>query len=246
MEPDVPLVVPEVNGAHLALVDHQRRARVWDGALVCNPNCTTAVLVAALAPLEAAFGIEAVACTSMQAVSGAGVAGLEAEHLAANVVPHIRGEEEKLERETARILGSLEGDPDGVGELSIEPLELPVSAACHRVGVRVGHTISVALCLRGRPTPEAVREALASFRSDGTEGLPSAPARPLVVHDDLDRPQPRLDAESDAGMPVHVGRVRPCAVLGTRFVVMGHNLERGAAGGSVLNAELWLRRTRGW
>jgi aspartate-semialdehyde dehydrogenase len=112
--------------------------------------------------------------------------------------------------------------------------------------VRDGHTISVALCLRGRPTPEAVREALASFRGGDTEGLPSAPARPLVVHDDLDRPQPRLDAESDAGMPVHVGRVRPCAVLGTRFVVMGHNLERGAAGGSVLNAELWLRRTRGW
>ena len=238
MEPDVPLLVPEVNGVHLALLQRQRRAREWSGALVCNPNCTAAVLVVALEPLRAAFGIEAVACTSLQAVSGAGVAGLGNEGFAANVIPFIPGEEEKLARETARILGRLAGEDE---TLHVEPRAFPVSAACHRVPVRDGHTLSVAVRLGGSPTPEEVREVLASFRSPELEGLPTAPPRPIVVHDEPDRPQPRLDAEWDGGMPVHVGRVRTCPVLGIRFVVMGHNLERGAAGGSVLNAELYER-----
>jgi len=239
LEPDVPLLVPEVNGDHLALLARQRRERGWGGALVCNPNCTTAVLVTALAPLHAAFGVEAVACTSMQAASGAGLDGVSALELSGNVLPHIAGEEEKLARETARILGPLEG---AAGDERVAALDLPLSAACHRVPVLDGHTLSVSVKLRGAPVPEAVREVLASFEGLAGRGLPTAPERPVRVHLAPDRPQPRLDADADGGMPVHVGRVRACPVLGIRFVVLGHNLERGAAGGSVLNAELFLSR----
>jgi len=225
MEADVPLLVPEVNGAHLALLARQRRERGWTGALVCNPNCTTAVLVTALAPLQAA--------------SGAGIDGVSALELSGNVLPHIAGEEEKLARETARILGALGGGP---GDARVAPLDLPLSAACHRVPVLDGHTLSISVRLGGAPAPEAVREVLESFAGLAGRGLPTAPERPLHVHRAEDRPQPRLDVEVDGGMPVHVGRVRACPVLGIRFVLLGHNLERGAAGGSVLNAELFQSR----
>ena len=239
MEPDVPLVIPEVNGAHLALLERQRADRGQSGNLVCNPNCTAAVLVTALAPLAAAFGIEAVACTSMQAASGAGLDGVGALELTANVLPYIAGEEPKLAREAAVLLGRLTG---AGREARVEAHELVISAACHRVPVVDGHTISVAVRLTGAPPPEAVREALASFA--GLEGLPTAPARPIRVHAAEDRPQPRLDAPSEGGMVVHVGRVRTCPVLGIRFIALGNNLERGAAGGSVLNAELCLSQGR--
>lgn len=239
LEPDVPLVVPEVNGAHLALLERQRAERGQSGSLVCNPNCTAAVLVTALAPLAAAFGVEAVACTSMQAASGAGLDGVGALELTANVLPYIAGEEPKLARETGVMLGRLAG----AGRAAhVEPHGLVISAACHRVPVVDGHTISVAVRLSGAPPVEAVREALASFA--GLAGLPTAPERPVRVHAADDRPQPRLDAASEGGMIVHVGRVRTCPVLGIRFVALGHNLERGAAGGSVLNAELCLAEGR--
>lgn len=246
MEPDVPLLVPEVNPEHAALIEPQRAARGWAGALVCNPNCTTAILVSALAPLHAAFGVRRLVVTSLQAASGAGFPGVPDADLTLNVLPFIEGEEPKLARETARLLGRLEGG-------AVEPADLALSAACHRVPVVDGHTLAVSCELGGAPTPDAVRAVLESWRALPQElELPSAPAQPVRVHADPTRPQPRLDVDVDvaggqagspaAGMAVHVGRVRACPVLGTQFVVLGHNLERGAAGGSLLNAELFRAR----
>ena len=242
MEADVPLLVPEVNAGHLALVPRQRRERGFSGAIVCNPNCTATVLVMALAPLHAAFGVEAVLMTSMQAVSGAGYPGVPALDMLGNVIPYIRGEEEKVEEETRKMLGALEGD-------SVELAAANVSALCHRVPVVDGHTEAGSVRLTGTPAPRLVQEVLAAFRSLPQElALPSAPLSPLVVHERPERPQPRLDlgetAELASGMTVHVGRVRECPVLGIKFTLLGHNAERGAAGASLLNAELAL--ATGW
>lgn len=242
MAPDVPLVVPEVNAAHLALVPRQRRARGLSGAIVCNPNCTATVLVMALGPLHAAFGVEAVLMTSMQAVSGAGYPGVPALDILGNVVPYIRGEEEKVEEETRKMLGLLEGE-------EVRPAAANVSALCHRVPVVDGHTEAVSVRLAGRPALGLVREVLGSVRALPQElGLPSAPPRPLVVHDRPERPQPRLDladsGDPAAGMTVHLGRLRECPVLGVKFTLLGHNAERGAAGASILNAELAV--ATGW
>ena len=250
MEPDVPLLVPEVNAAHLALVPRQRRERRYSGAIVCNPNCTATVLVMALAPLQAAFGVEAVLMTSMQAVSGAGYPGVPALDILGNVIPYIRGEEEKVEEETRKMLGALDGE-------SVAPAAARVSALCHRVPVLDGHTEAVSVRLAGNPSLALVREVLASFRSLPQElALPSAPQVPIILHDRPERPQPRLDlAESPEatsgqaqvcahGMPVHIGRLRECPVLGVKFALLGHNAERGAAGASVLNAELAV--ATGW
>ncbi len=237
MAEDVPLLVPEVNPEHLALLDVQRERRGWSGAIVCNPNCTTAVLVSVLAPLHRRFGVEAVLMASMQAVSGAGYPGVASLDALGNVVPFIRGEEPKVEEETRKLLGVFERG-------AIAPAECAVSAHCHRVAVIDGHSEALSVRLRGAPSVEAVRRALVEWRAEPQERrLPTAPPTPLVVHDADDRPQPRLDAERDGGMSVHVGRVRECAVLGHKLFVMGNNLERGAAGASVLNAE--LLRSRG-
>jgi aspartate-semialdehyde dehydrogenase len=232
MESDVPLLVPEVNGDHLALLDVQRRRRGWRGAIVCNPNCTAAVLVTALAPLHARFGIEALVVATMQAVSGAGYPGVASLDALGNVVPYIGGEEDKVEAETAKLLGRCSGD-------AVAPAPIAVSAMCHRVAVVDGHGEAVSLRLRGAPGPDAVREALATWRAEPQlRELPTAPRRPVVLHTADDRPQPRLDVERERGMAVHVGRVRACPILGIKMFVLGHNLERGAAGASVLNAEL--------
>jgi aspartate-semialdehyde dehydrogenase len=237
MAADVPIVIPELNAAHLDLVLEQRRARGWRGAIVCKPNCTTVPVALPLGVLDAAFGVEAVHATSLQAVSGAGWPGVSSLDILGNVVPFIRGEEEKLEQETVKLLGRL-------GERAIEPAAFPVSAACHRVPVEDGHMVAVSVKLRGAPTPEAVRAAFEAWRPSTLEyELPSAPARALVVHSADNRPQPKLDAESHDGMSVHVGRVRRCAVLGIQFSALVHNAERGAAGGNVLYAE--LARARG-
>ncbi len=242
MEPDVPLLVPEVNAAHLALVPRQRRERGYAGAIVCNPNCTATVLVMALAPLHAAFGVEAVLMTSMQAVSGAGYPGVSALDILGNVIPYIRGEEEKVEEETRKMLGALSGE-------AVELAAANVSALCHRVPVVDGHTEAVSVRLAGNPSLELVREVLTSFRALPQElALPSAPFPPIVVHDRPERPQPRLDLTESAapasGMTVHIGRVRECPVLGVKFALLGHNAERGAAGASLLNAELAV--ATGW
>ena len=232
MERDVPLLVPEVNPEHLALLDVQRRARGWSGGIVCNPNCTTAVLVMALAPLERRFGISRAFVATMQAVSGAGYPGVPSLDALGNVVPFIRGEEEKVEAEVRKILGAFVGE-------SIAPAELVASALCHRVPVIDGHSEAVSLELRGQPSLESVRAALEGWRGVPQElELPSAPAAPLVIHSTDDRPQPRLDVDRDDGMSVHVGRIRPCPLFGTKLFLLGNNVERGAAGASVLNAEL--------
>lgn len=187
-----------------------------------------------LAPLHRTFGIEAVLTTSLQAISGAGYPGTSALDISGNVVPFIRGEEEKLETETVKILGTLFGD-------RVEPAPFPVSATCTRVPVRNGHSISVSVRLRGDPGVDEVLGCLKAYRSLLADlGLPSAPEYPVTVMDEVDRPQPLLDAESGDGMTVSVGRIRSCGILGLKFLALGHNLERGAAGAAVLNAELYV------
>lgn len=237
VDDDVPLLVPEVNAAHLELLGRQRQSRRWTGGIVCNPNCTATVLVMALAPLHAAFGVEAVSMVSLQAISGAGYPGVAALDIGGNVIPFIHGEEEKVPVETAKLLGEFCAD-------RIVSAPIVLSASCNRVAVDDGHTLSVSLRLRGSPSPDAVRDCLARWRPLQETPLHSAPQVPLRVHQAPDRPQPKRDVEQGAGMLVHIGRVRPCPILGLRFTVLGHNAERGAAGASVLNAELAL--ARGW
>ena len=232
MAPEVPLLVPEVNAAHLDLLKVQRVHHGWSGGIVTNANCTATVLVMALAPLQAAFGIEAVLMTSMQAVSGAGYPGVPSLDILGNVIPFIRNEEPKVEEELPKMLGRFTGR-------AVEPAPMAVSALCHRVPVLEGHTEAVSVRLKGNPSLEEVREAWRDWRPEPQQlGLPSAPPMPIRLHDLEDRPQVRRDVELDGGMSVHVGRLRVCPVLGVKFVLLGHNTERGAAGGSILNAEL--------
>ncbi|MFP4483737.1 MAG: aspartate-semialdehyde dehydrogenase [Spirochaetaceae bacterium] len=227
MDRDVPLVIPEINSDHLALVKTQKHG----GAIVTNPNCSTMFLTMALAPLHRAFGVEAVAVTTMQAISGAGYPGVPSMDILGNIIPYIAGEEDKVETETQRILGTLDGD-------AITPAPFPVSAQCNRVPVFDGHTESVSVRLSGSPNPEDIAEALRSFRGTPQEhDLPSAPAHPLRVMEQPDRPQPARDIWVDKGMATMVGRIRPCPVMGAKFMVMGHNTVRGAAGAAILNAE---------
>jgi aspartate-semialdehyde dehydrogenase len=227
MDPDVPLLVPEVNAAQLALLDEQRARRGWRGGVVANPNCSTAALVLALAPLHRAFGVERAFVATMQATSGAGYPGVASLDILGNVVPFIGGEEEKIETETRKIL-----DADVV-----------VSAHTNRVAVIDGHLEVASVGLARRATPEEAMEALAAFTGDETvRGLPSSPARPIEVDPRADRPQPRLDIERGGGMTVTVGRVRPCPLLDLRLVLLGHNTVRGAAGAAIQNAELLVAR----
>lgn len=231
MDPLVPLLIPEVNADHLALLPAQRRERGWRGAIITNPNCSTVVLSMALAPLRQ-FGLRAVMVTTMQAVSGAGYPGVPSLDIMGNVVPAISGEEEKMESETQKILGTLQGQ-------GVTPHPVVVSAQTTRVAVIDGHTESVSVSLDAKPSVEQVIEAMRSFRGRPQElGLPLAPPAPVVWLEAADRPQPRLDAERDGGMTVTVGRVRRCPVLDIKFIALGHNTIRGAAGAAVLNAEL--------
>jgi len=231
MDPLVPLLIPEINDDHLALLPAQQRARGWPGAIVTNPNCSTVVLSMALAPLRQ-FGLRSVMVTTLQAVSGAGYPGVASLDIIGNVVPYIGGEEEKMESETQKILGALQGD-------AVSPHPVTVSAQATRVPVIDGHTESISIALDTRPSIAEVVAALRGFRGRPQElALPTAPPAPVVCLDAPDRPQPRLDAERDGGMTVSVGRVRPCPVLDVKFVALGHNTIRGAAGAAVLNAEL--------
>ncbi len=233
MEAAVPLVIPEVNGDHLALIARQRREHGWKGAIVTNPNCSTVVLSIVLAPLRQ-FGLSKVMVTTLQAVSGAGYPGVASLDILGNVIPAISGEEEKMESETQKILGSLERD-------GVTPHPVVVSATTTRVSVVDGHTESVSMQLDARPSLAEVRAALEAFRGRPQElRLPSAPEQPIVYLEAPDRPQPRLDAERDHGMTISVGRLRPCAILGTKLVALGHNTIRGAAGAAILNAEMMV------
>jgi aspartate-semialdehyde dehydrogenase len=239
MDPDVPLVIAEVNPGHLPLLEVQRLRRKWRGGIVANGNCAAIVITMALAPLERAFGIERVFVATLQAVSGAGYPGVPTLDILGNVIPYISGgEEEKIEREAPKMLGALR---DGV----IEPAPLRISAQVHRVPVEHGHTASMAIALSRRVSPDEVRETLAGWRS-GIVGraLPSAPREPLVLLDERDRPQPRRDVDRGAGMTVSIGRVRPDPIGDVRMVACGHNTVRGAAGASILNAELLV--ADGW
>lgn len=238
MDADVPLVIPELNPDHLQLIPRQRRERGWSGAIVTNSNCSTMFLALALGPLDRAFGVERVLVTTLQAVSGAGYPGLPSLDILGNVIPYIGGEEEKIETESRKILGRLEGD-------RICPAPFTVSAQVNRVPVLDGHTECLSVAFRRPPTPAEAIEALRSFRGLPQErGYPSAPSAPVLVLAEQDRPQPRLDVWRERGMAALVGRVRPCPVLDLKFVVLGHNTVRGAAGASILNAELML--DQGW
>jgi aspartate-semialdehyde dehydrogenase len=232
MEPDVPLLIPEVNAEHVAAIEVQRKNRGFSGFIATNPNCSTIHMVLALKPLQQAFGLEAVLVTTMQAVSGAGYPGVPSLDMIDNVVPYIGDEEGKMESETLKLLG-------GYGPGGFSPAEIVVSAACNRVPVRDGHTECVNVRLREPAPPDEVIAAMESFRGKPQElGLPSAPPQPVVVRREPNRPQPNLDRDTANGMASVVGRVRPCPLLGTKFVVLGHNTVRGAAGASILNAEL--------
>ena len=232
MEPDVPLLIPEVNPDHLALVRAQRRERGWKGMIVTNPNCTTVGLVMSLAPLEKAFGLEKVLMTSMQAVSGAGYPGVPTLDILGNVIPHIGGEEEKVEQETQKLLGKLS---DG----RVHPGDFAVSAHCNRVLVEDGHMEAVSVALKSKASVEDLLEAWRRFRALPQERrLPSAPAHPIVVREEKDRPQPKFDLDTERGMATVVGRVRPCPVLQFKYMALSHNTIRGAAGAALLNAEL--------
>ena len=231
MEPDVPLLVPEINPDHLKLAPGQQRARGWKGQIVTNPNCSTIGLTMGLGPLKR-FGITRVIVTTMQAISGAGYPGVASMDIMGNVIPHIGGEEEKMQQETQKILGEFRGN-------HIEPLAARVSAHCNRVGVVDGHTETVSVEFSSKPSEADLRHAMESFRGVPQErSLPSAPPRPVIYMHEANRPQPRKDAERERGMAAFVGRLRPCPALDYKFVVLSHNTVRGAAGAAVLNAEL--------
>jgi aspartate-semialdehyde dehydrogenase len=231
MDAHVPLLVPEVNAEHLALVPGQAEAKGWKGRIVTNPNCSTVFLAMSLAPLRA-FGLKSVTVTTLQAISGAGYPGVPSLDIIGNVVPFISGEEEKIESETKRILGCMR---DG----AVTPHSVVISAQTTRVPVLDGHTESVSATLAESPTIDDVREALDQFRGRPQQyDLPSAPAQPIVCLSEPNRPQPRLDVERGGGMVVYIGRLRPCAVASVKFIALGHNTVRGAAGAAILNAEL--------
>ncbi len=231
MEDDVPLLVPEINAEHLKLLPEQRRTRGWSGQIVTNPNCSTAVLVMALAPLKK-FGIRRVMVTTMQAISGAGYPGVASMDINANVVPFIGGEEEKMQCETQKILGDFAG-------ARVEPLAAKVSASCNRVPVVDGHLLSVSIELKKKVSEAEILGAWRGWRGiPQQKGLPSAPPCPVIYMEEPDRPQPRRDAERENGMAVFTGRLRRCPVLDYKFMALGHNTARGAAGAAVLNAEL--------
>jgi aspartate-semialdehyde dehydrogenase len=235
MAPNVPLVIPEVNAEHLHLIEEQPSRKESGGYMVTNPNCSAIGLVLALKPIEERFGLEQILVTTMQAVSGAGYPGVPSMDILGNVVPYIGNEEEKLEAETLKLLGRLEGH-------SVVPLPARVSAHCNRVAVEDGHTESVSIKLGnklGRPaTREDLLAAWAEFRPLAGQDLPMAPEQPIEWAPQNDRPQPRLDRNRGKGMAVTVGRLRPCNVLDWKFTVLSHNTIRGAAGAAILNAEL--------
>ncbi|HEY2859364.1 MAG TPA: aspartate-semialdehyde dehydrogenase [Terracidiphilus sp.] len=231
MAPNVPLVIPEVNADHLHLIEEQPSRRASGGYMVTNPNCSTIGLVMALKPLEERFGIEKIFVATMQAVSGAGYPGVASMDILDNVVPYIGGEEEKMEAETLKLLGRLEGH-------GVTPLAAGITAHCNRVPVLDGHTECVSIKLARKATAEEIQAAWDEYRPLAGKDLPFAPKLPVQFSALSDRPQPRLDRNRDNGMAVTVGRLRPCNLLDWKFVLLSHNTVRGAAGATILNAEL--------
>jgi aspartate-semialdehyde dehydrogenase len=232
MQSDVPLVIPEVNAGHIKLIDRQAWRQKSGGFVVTNPNCSAIGLVLALAPLQQRFELEAVMAVTMQAVSGAGYPGVPSLDILGNVIPYIRNEEEKMEEETLKLLGQMNGT-------KIIPAAFAMSAQCNRVAVEDGHTESISVRLKSKAQPAAIIAAWNDYRGDPQAlKLPSAPTLPVIYMEASDRPQPRFDVDLGAGMTTAVGRLRPCGVLDWKFTVLSHNTIRGAAGAAVLNAEL--------
>ena len=232
MQEDVPLVIPEVNAAHIKLIDIQAWRKKSGGYVVTNPNCSAIGLVLALAPLHQKFGLETVMAVTMQAVSGAGYPGVASLDILGNVIPFIKNEEEKMEEETKKLLGQVNGS-------KVIPGGFAMSAQCNRVAVEDGHTESISIRLKKKATAEEIIAAWTSYRAEPQElKLPSAPEKPVIYVTASDRPQPRFDVDTGAGMTTVVGRLRPCSVLDWKFTVLSHNTIRGAAGAAVLNAEL--------
>jgi aspartate-semialdehyde dehydrogenase len=235
MTPNVPLVIPEINADHLHLIEEQESRKSSGGYMVTNPNCSTIGLVMALKPIEERFGIEQIFVSTMQAVSGAGYPGVASMDILGNVVPYIGSEEEKMEAETLKLLGKLDGH-------TVTPLDARITAHCNRVAVEDGHTECVSIKLGNKLGRKATREDLlqawAEFNPLAGQGLPTAPKQPVFFTAANDRPQPRLDRNRENGMAATVGRLRPCGLLDWKFVVLSHNTVRGAAGATILNAEL--------
>jgi aspartate-semialdehyde dehydrogenase len=232
MQSDVPLVIPEVNSGHVKLLESQKWRNASGGFVVTNPNCSAIGLVLALAPLHQQFGLETVMAVTLQAVSGAGYPGVASLDILGNVIPYIAKEEEKMEEETLKLLGQMNGT-------KIIPAGFRMSAQCNRVAVEDGHTESVSVKLKNKAKSEDILAAWAGFRAEPQKlKLPSAPEKPVEYVSASDRPQPRFDADRGAGMTTTVGRLRPCSVLDWKFTVLSHNTIRGAAGAAVLNAEL--------
>jgi aspartate-semialdehyde dehydrogenase len=236
METDVPLVIPEVNASHLDLLGVQRRRRAWTGAIVTNANCAATVATMALAPIHERFGLRQVFVVTMQAISGAGYPGVPSLDILGNVIPYIGDEEPKIEREINKMLGRYEHD-------SVRAAGFGVSAHANRVPTEHGHLVCLSVSLDRAGSADDVAAAIAEWRGEASvRGLPSAPERPVVLATHADRPQTRRDVWEGAGMSVTVGRVRPDPILDVKLVALGHNTIRGAAGGSVLNAELLAAR----
>jgi aspartate-semialdehyde dehydrogenase len=231
MAPDVPLVIPEVNADQFDLIERQPSRTKSGGFMVTNPNCCAVGLVMALKPLEQAFGLEAVFVSTMQAVSGAGYPGVASMDILGNVVPFIKNEEEKLEAETLKLLGTLSNG-------AVVPLDAKITAHCNRVAVEDGHTECVSVKFRRPATHDEILDVWHEFRPLAEAGLPSAPDQPIFYLDALDRPQPRLDVNRGHGMTTSIGRLRPCGLLDFKFTLLSHNTIRGAAGAAVLNAEM--------
>jgi aspartate-semialdehyde dehydrogenase len=237
MDSDVPLLIPEVNADHIAAIAQQRKQRGWSGFIVTNANCSATPLVMALKPLQQAFGVRKVLITTLQAISGAGYPGLSSFDILDNVIPYIGGEEEKLESETLKMLGSWQEGRDFVHAPMI------VSAHCNRVATREGHLECASIELERNASSEEIIAAWESYIPEPQRlKLPSAPARALVYRREIDRPQTLHDRDAGDGMTTSIGRLRRCPILTYKFVALAHNTIRGAAGGSVLNAEFCLNK----
>ncbi len=246
MDADVPLLIPEVNPEHLGIVKSQQKLRGWKGFIVTNPNCSAIHMVLALKPLMDKFGLEKAMVTTMQALSGAGYPGVASMDIIDNVYPYIGMEEEKVQAETLKLLGKFVNSSNSRKSSSgssnddarIENAKIAVSAQCNRVNVSDGHTECVSVKLSKPATEKDIIRAFESFNPLKSLKLPSSPQHPIVVRNELDRPQPKLDRNLEKGMASVVGRIRKCNVLDYKFVVLGHNTIRGAAGAAILNAEL--------
>jgi len=231
LEDDVPLIIPEVNPEQLELLPIQRKRRGWEGFISTDPNCSTIQMVMTLKPLMA-FGLTKVIVTTMQALSGAGYPGVASLDIIDNVVPYIPKEEEKMENETRKILGTFDGK-------RVEPAKITISASCNRVNVRDGHLEAVSVELESKPSVNEVVEAFRSFEGEPQRlRLPTAPQKPIIVREEIDRPQPRFDRDEGKGMSIVVGRVRSDPTMTIKYLCLGHNTIRGAAGAGILSAEL--------